>query len=107
MRCDVGDLTDVAMATTHRRPHIRRDHEAPGRRDPPGERPNGVPGRAGGLCDAYYLRDRSARPQYPASTLPVSAAATISILINETTDPRPATLRSLAMRLAKHRFFRL
>lgn len=64
---------------------------------------DGVPGHRGGLCDAYYLRDRSPRRW----TLPVDPDATVTLLARPCAGPRPATLRQVAGGLARHRFFRL
>lgn len=64
---------------------------------------DGVPGHRGGLCDAYYLRDRSPRRW----TLPVRPDAAVTLLAGPCAGPRPATLRQVAGGLARHRFFRL
>lgn len=62
---------------------------------------DGVPAHRGGLCDTYYLRDRSPR----LATLPVRPGA--DVRAGSCTGPRPATLRQLAAGLPRHRFFRL
>lgn len=62
---------------------------------------DGVPGHRGGLCDAYYLRDRSPR----LHTLPVAAGAAVAVL-GRGCATRPATLGQVAAGLDRHRLYR-
>ena len=62
---------------------------------------DGVPAHAGGLCDTYYLRDRSPGP----TTLPVRPGA--AVRAGSCAGPRPATLGQVAAGLPRHRLFRL
>lgn len=63
---------------------------------------DGVPGHRGGLCDAYYLRDRSPR----LATVPVGRRAVVAVLAAGCRT-RPATLRQVAAGLDRHRLYRL